>query len=256
MSLFFLKHNSPFISLYPRYASQDPLTMTMTRFVESRDLDGYRTARLSKPPLHTLSAQKAFSLIRQGHVSVEEYANELLQHIKERDPVVHAWAYLNPSLVLAQARNLDKILPEDRGPLHGVAIGIKDVLLTKGKADPSLLSVQNADSQADMPTRYGSPIYQDEPAFGPDATSVAALRAAGALIMGKTRTTEFAATAVGGPCANPSCPGRTPGGSSSGSAAVVADHQVPLAIGTQTGGSIVRPGAFCGIYAFKVSGCP
>lgn len=122
------------------------------------------------------------------------------------------------------------------------------------------------DSQKDMPTRYGSPIYEEEPAFGPDATCIAALRAAGALILGKTHTTEFAATTVGGPCANPrsldtpegsssesAAAVRTPGGSSSGSAAAVADYQSPLAIGTQTGGSVVRPGAFCGIYSFKVT---
>jgi Asp-tRNA(Asn)/Glu-tRNA(Gln) amidotransferase A subunit family amidase len=103
-----------------------------------------------------------------------------------------------------------------------------------------------------MPTCYGSPIYQNEPAYGPDATVVAALRGAGALIMGKTHTTEFAATNVGGPCVNPYGTQRTPGGSSSGSAAAVADYQVPLAIGTQTGGSMIRPGAYCGIYALKV----
>ncbi|RFU79740.1 biuret amidohydrolase [Trichoderma arundinaceum] len=191
----------------------------------------------NKSPLHLLSACRIQSLIKRDIVTVEEYARALLDHIKKRDPVIHAWAYLDCSLVLAQAKELDKIKPLDRGPLHGIAIGIKDVLLTK-----------------DMPTCYGSPIYRDEPAHGPDATVVAALRGAGALIMGKTHTTEFAAANVGGPCVNSYDTQRTPGGSSSGSAAAVADYQVPLAIGTQTGGSMVRPGAYCGIYALKNNG--
>lgn len=229
----------------------------MTRSVEARGLDCDPATGRGEPLLHTLSAKEISILIRKGHVSVKEYADGLLQHIKERDPVVHAWAYLDPALVLAQARELDKVHPESRGPLHGVAIGVKDVFLTKGKDTPPVqkFPIQSTNNQKDMPTRYGSRIYQDEPAFGPDAICVAALRAAGALIIGKTHTTEFAATTVGGPCANPRCLDRTPGGSSSGSAAAVADYQVPLTIGTQTGGSVVRPGAFCGIYSFKVSWC-
>lgn len=133
-----------------------------------------------------------------------------------------------------------------------------------------------------MPTRYNSPIYQDEPAQGIDATCVAVLRAAGAVILGecariayatgivnmctydrvimlilpsispgKTKTTEFAATPVGTDCANPHDPSRTPGGSSSGSGAVVADFQAPIALGTQTGGSVIRPGSFNGVVSFK-----
>jgi len=103
-----------------------------------------------------------------------------------------------------------------------------------------------------MPTLYNSTIYLNEPPIGQDATVVALLRAAGALIMGKTQTTQFAATKTGGPCVNPHKVGHTPGGSSSGSAAAVADFQVPLALGTQTGGSIIRPGAFCGLFSYKV----
>ena len=123
----------------------------MTGLVEVRGLDDDPATGQGKPLLHTLSAKEISSLIRQGHVSVEEYANGLLQHIKKRDPVVHAWAYLDPALVLAQARELDEVHPEDRGPLHGVAIGVKDVFLTKGKVVPPGLvhdfSIQRTNNQ-------------------------------------------------------------------------------------------------------------
>lgn len=102
-----------------------------------------------------------------------------------------------------------------------------------------------------MPTRYNSDIYRGTTASSVDAACVATLRASGALILGKTHTTEFAATTEGGPCVNPHDIKHTPGGSSSGSAAAVADFQVPLALGTQTGGSIVRPASYNGIYGFK-----
>jgi amidase len=103
-----------------------------------------------------------------------------------------------------------------------------------------------------MPTRYNSDIYRSSTQTSIDAATVAVLRAAGALIMGKTATTEFAAVTVGGPCTNPHHPEHTPGGSSSGSAAAVADFQVPIALGTQTGGSTVRPASYNGVYGFKV----
>lgn len=103
-----------------------------------------------------------------------------------------------------------------------------------------------------MPTGYNSAIYKDQAATLVDAAPVITLRAAGALIFGKTTTTEFAATTEGGPACNPHDPRRTPGGSSSGSGAAVGDYQVPIALGTQTGGSTIRPGSFNGIYAFKV----
>jgi Asp-tRNA(Asn)/Glu-tRNA(Gln) amidotransferase A subunit family amidase len=103
-----------------------------------------------------------------------------------------------------------------------------------------------------MPTGYNSAIYKDVLAFV-DAAPVIALRAAGALIFGKTTTTEFAATHEGPPTGNAQDPSRTPGGSSSGSGAAVGDYQVPIALGTQTIGSMIRPGSFNGIYAFKVS---
>jgi Asp-tRNA(Asn)/Glu-tRNA(Gln) amidotransferase A subunit family amidase len=104
----------------------------------------------------------------------------------------------------------------------------------------------------DMPTSHNSPIYKDEPAVGVDAGPIITLRAAGALIFGKTTTTEFASTSDGGPSCNPHDPRRTPGGSSSGSGAAVGDYQVPIGLGTQTGGSTIRPGSFNSIFALKV----
>ncbi|KKY25592.1 putative glutamyl-trna amidotransferase subunit a [Phaeomoniella chlamydospora] len=176
--------------------------------------------------------------MRSGELTVEDYAKSLLTRIKDRDPVVKAWAYLDPEHVLAAAQELDKIPPQKRGPLHGVAIGVKDMMLTK-----------------DLPTQYNSPIYETKKPSGVDAAPVITLRAAGALIFGKTTTTEFAANSEGNhfqnKTSNPHDPNRTPGGSSSGSGAAVGDFQVPIALGTQTGGSTIRPGSFNGIYALK-----
>lgn len=105
----------------------------------------------------------------------------------------------------------------------------------------------------DMPTGYGSSIHEHDGPSPIDAAVVSVLRSAGAVILGKTATTEFAATSQGGPCANPRDFKRTPGGSSSGSAAAVADYHVPISVGTQTGGSMIRPGSFTGTFALKVS---
>ncbi|KAB5570703.1 amidase [Coniochaeta sp. 2T2.1] len=182
---------------------------------------------------YRLTATEVISQIKNGSLTVEEYAKSLLSRIEQRDPVVKAWAYLDPELVLKRARELDQIPPGQRGPLHGVAVGVKDVIYTK-----------------DMPTQHNSPIYASHhPQL--DAGCVSVLRSAGALILGKTTTTQFAATVTGPPTTNPHDPGRTPGGSSSGSGAAVGDFQVPLALGTQTGGSTIRPGSFNGVYAFK-----
>ena len=162
---------------------------------------------------------------------VEELAQACLARIRERDPAVRGWVYLDPDLVLRNARELDK--REVKGPLHGVPIAVKDVIMT-----------------ADMPTQHNSPLYKESfPTV--DAGCIKTLRAAGALIFGKTDTTEFAAVTRGGAARNPFDASRTPGGSSSGSAAVVADMQAPIALGTQTAGSTIRPGSFCGIYAMK-----
>jgi Asp-tRNA(Asn)/Glu-tRNA(Gln) amidotransferase A subunit family amidase len=171
-------------------------------------------------------------------LTVEAYAKSLLSRIKERDETVKAWAYLSPDFVLERARELDQTPKEKRGPLHGIAIGVKDVILTK-----------------DMPTQHNSPMYISDKPSGVDAGPIITLRAAGALIFGKTTTTEFAANSEGdyhqNRTSNAHSTKRTPGGSSSGSGAAVGDFQVPIGLGTQTGGSTIRPGSFNGIYALK-----
>ncbi|GAB7352242.1 hypothetical protein MBLNU459_g2713t1 [Dothideomycetes sp. NU459] len=177
-----------------------------------------------------LTATQAVGLMRSGDLTVEDYAKSLLSRIASRDSVVKAWAYLDPEFVLAQARKLDQVAPEKRGPLHGIAVGVKDVILTK---------------------EYNSGIYRGGNLASVDAAPIITLRASGALIFGKTTTTEFACTVEGGPSTNPHDSSRTPGGSSSGSGAAVGDFQVPIALGTQTGGSTIRPGSFNGIYALK-----
>ncbi|KAK2597381.1 hypothetical protein QQS21_006005 [Conoideocrella luteorostrata] len=189
---------------------------------------------VSKSDLPRLSASQAAELIRQNRISAQDYAQALLEKVRERDPQVRAWVYLDEKAILEQARRLDQVPPHKRGPLHGVAVGIKDIFLTK-----------------DMPTRYYSRLHAHDGNAAADSAAVGVLRAAGAIIFGKTATTEFASMTEGRPCTNPNNPKHTPGGSSSGSAAAVADFQVPIAIGTQTGGSIVRPGSFNGCYGFK-----
>jgi Asp-tRNA(Asn)/Glu-tRNA(Gln) amidotransferase A subunit family amidase len=162
--------------------------------------------------------------------SVSPLVGACLARIEPREPILHAWSSLDPEFALHQARERDKgpVL----GPLHGVPVGVKDVIDT-----------------ADLPTEMGSPIYTGHrPAA--DAACVALLRAAGAVILGKTVTAEFAGTAPG-PTTNPHDPAHTPGGSSNGSAAAVADFMVPVAFGTQTGGSIQRPASYCGIVGHK-----
>ncbi|KAH8909663.1 amidase [Coniochaeta sp. PMI_546] len=182
---------------------------------------------------YKLTATEVIAQIKSGSLTVEDYAKSLLSRIEQRDPVVKAWAYLDPELVLQRARELDQVPLDQRGPLHGVAVGVKDVIYTK-----------------DMPTQHNSPIYaSDAPAL--DAGCIAVLRQAGALILGKTTTTQFAATVKGPATTNPHDAARTPGGSSAGSGAAVGDFQVPVALGTQTGGSTIRPGSFNGVYAFK-----
>lgn len=172
-----------------------------------------------------------------GGIKTETIVRALMERIEASESHVHAWQFFDPALALRQAQRLDAgaISGSTPGALHGVPIGVKDLMDT-----------------ADMPTGYGSPIYsQHRPTT--DAAVVAASRAAGAIVMGKTVTTEFA-TYQAGPTVNPhAAPGapRTPGGSSSGSAAAVACGMVPLAFGTQTAGSIIRPAAYCGIVGYK-----
>ncbi|KAL2867254.1 amidase [Aspergillus lucknowensis] len=166
-------------------------------------------------------------------VTIETYAQSLLDQIKERDGVVKARAYLDPEFVLEQARALDQVPHNERGPLHGIAIGIKDIMNTK-----------------DMPTQFGSPIYTGHQSRF-DSSAVAILRHAGALMFGKATTTEFTVTNSGPNTTNTHDPNRTPGGSSCGSAAAVADFQVTLSVGAQTGGSVIRPASYTGVFAYK-----
>ncbi|KAM4060478.1 amidase [Hirsutella rhossiliensis] len=194
--------------------------------------DASQANKLSK--LHLCTATEIRELVYKERVTVQEYAQALIGRFNQRNHEVKAWAHYDKNTILAEAKRLDDLPPAARGPLHGVAVGIKDVLLTK-----------------DMPTRYNSRINEDDGNAAADADAVAILRTAGALILGKTATTEFAAKVEGGSCCNPRSLQHTPGGSSSGSAAAVGDNQVPIALGTQTGGSIIRPGAFNGLYAFK-----
>ena len=179
--------------------------------------------------MHELAAS-----IARRDVPVEAVVRACIDRIEAREAAVRAWQFFDADLALRQARQLDR--QPVAGPLYGIPIGVKDLMDT-----------------ADMPTTYGSPIYSDHRPLA-DAACVAASRTAGAVIMGKTVTTEFA-TFQPGPTRNPN-PGsgadeHTPGGSSSGSAAAVAAGMVPLAFGSQTAGSIVRPAAYCGVVGYK-----
>ena len=180
----------------------------------------------------SLSVRDAARQIAEGKLTAEALVSAYLDHIAARESVVGAWQYLGRDQALAEARRRDAEAP--RGPLHGVPIGVKDLIDT-----------------SDMPTGYGSPIYRGHrPAT--DASCVALARVAGAIVLGKTVTTEFA-TFTPGETANPRNPAHTPGGSSSGSAAAVADGMAPLAFGTQTAGSVIRPASFCGCIGYKPS---
>ena len=182
--------------------------------------------------LNRLSATELISLTAAGIATCEHIARDCLARVEDREPVVKAWSFVDPDLVLRGAKVLDA--RTTRGPLHGVPVGVKDIIET-----------------ADMPTQMGSSIYRGYRTFG-DASCVAALRDAGALIFGKTATCEFAGPFAGA-TTNPHDADRTPGGSSSGSGAAVADYMVPFGFGTQTGGSVQRPSSFCGIVGYKPS---
>ena len=186
---------------------------------------------------HRLSVAEATVAIAAGDLTSEDLVRDCLARIEKREPVVRAWASLDPRRAIAEARELDRHFARNGavGPLHGIPVGIKDMIDT-----------------ADLPTQHNSPLYRGHRP-GQDAACVAVLRAAGAVILGKTETVEFAAGGRKAPTTNPHDQRRTPGGSSSGSAAAVADSHVPLAFGTQTGGSLIRPASFCGLYALKPS---
>lgn len=182
--------------------------------------------------LNLLTATVAAQKIAAGEITSEALVRDCLERIEARDADVHAWAFLDIDLALAQARACDNEAP--RGHLHGVPIGVKDILNT-----------------ADMPTEYGSKLYAGNQPKS-DCATVAALRRAGAVIIGKTVTTEFACP-YPTHTLNPHDLKSTPGVSSSGSVAAVADYMIPLSNGTQTGGSVIRPAALCGVYGYKAS---
>ncbi len=181
-----------------------------------------------------LTATQALHRIREGSLTSEALVAACLERIRLREGCIGAWAHLNPEKALREAREADA--QRGRGgparPLDGIPVGVKDIVDT-----------------AEYPTEYGSIVFKGNvPAT--DATIVGELKRAGAIILGKTVTTEFAFFGPG-KTRNPRNPEHTPGGSSSGSAAAVADLQVPLAIGTQTAGSVIRPASFCGTIGFK-----
>jgi Asp-tRNA(Asn)/Glu-tRNA(Gln) amidotransferase A subunit family amidase len=183
-------------------------------------------------PLNRLGAAAAARLLARREITAEALLRDCLARIEEREGEVRAFVTRDAEAALAAARALDD--GPLRGPLHGLPLGVKDLLDTH-----------------DLPSAYGSPIWAGHRA-GADAAVVALCRNAGAVVAGKTVTTEFA-TFHPGPTRNPANLAHTPGGSSSGSAAAVADVMLPLALGTQTAGSIVRPAAFCGVVGFKPS---
>jgi len=181
------------------------------------------------------NAIEALAAMAAGRLTAEELTRACLDRIAARDSVVRAFAYLDPERALAEARSRDRAgRAGSPVPLYGLPFGVKDIIDTH-----------------DMPTHYGSPIHAGHRPSA-DAACVALAREAGAVMLGKTVTTEFALRHPG-PTANPRNLAHTPGGSSSGSAAAVADFMVPVAFGTQTGGSIIRPASYCGVIGYKPS---
>lgn len=186
--------------------------------------------------LTDLSAVAAAEKLLAGEITSVELTAACLERIEAREKDVRAFAHLDPEHAMAQARASDEARQsgEPHGPLAGLPVGVKDIFDT-----------------CDMPTEHGTNLFEGR-VPEEDAMVVSLLRRAGAVILGKTVTTECAFYAPG-KTTNPHDPARTPGGSSSGSAASVAAHMVPLAIGTQTNGSIIRPASFCGVVGYKPS---
>jgi Asp-tRNA(Asn)/Glu-tRNA(Gln) amidotransferase A subunit family amidase len=182
-------------------------------------------------PAGTLTGTAAIASVATGAVSVSDVVAECLGRVAELDPSIGAFRVVDDTGARHRAKQLDHRVA---GPLHGLVAGIKDVIDT-----------------ADLPTGYGSPLFAGHQPTA-DADVVAVLRRAGVIVLGKTESTEFAMFHPAR-TRNPADPARTPGGSSSGSAAAVAAGMVPVALGTQTAGSVVRPAAYCGVYGFKPS---
>jgi Asp-tRNA(Asn)/Glu-tRNA(Gln) amidotransferase A subunit family amidase len=177
-----------------------------------------------------IGAAKALALLERGELSAEQLVRDCLERIAEREPVVQAWEVLDGEAALREARRIDGL--REKPALRGLPVGVKDLIDTR-----------------DLPTGYGSPLYRGHRPSA-DAACVRRLRDAGAIILGKTVTTEFAVYSPG-KTRNPRDPSRTPGGSSSGSAAAVADGMIPVALGSQTAASIIRPASFCGVIGLK-----
>lgn len=186
---------------------------------------------MKNPAVWKLTATEAARRIADGSLSCEALVRACLHRIRAREPHVRAWAWLDEEQALDRARQLDR--DRSSGALHGVPVGIKDVFDT-----------------VDMPTQHNSVLRRDHRP-GQDAAAVSLLKASGALILGKTTTQEFGAGGTLPHTRNPHDLERTPGASSSGSAAAVAAGMVPIALGTQTGGSLLRPASYCGVYALK-----
>src|SRR6266404_8188733 len=177
-----------------------------------------------------MGAAEAVALLSRRELSAEELVRRCLARIGEREPAIQAWEVVDAEGALAEARRIDRL--RDRPPLCGLPVGVKDLIDT-----------------GDLPTAYGSPIHRGHQPEQ-DAECVRRLRDAGAIVLGKTVTTEFAVYSPG-KTRNPRDASRTPGGSSSGSAAAVADAMVPVALGSQTAGSIIRPASYCGVIGYK-----
>lgn len=172
--------------------------------------------------------------IKAGEISCKELIESCIKRVEKFEPNIKAWNYFDKEYLLNRAKEADdlRVSGKPLGSLHGIPVGIKDIFAT-----------------GDMPTECGTSLRKGRITKN-DATVISLLRDAGAIIMGKTVTTEFAYFDPGKTC-NPHDISRTPGGSSSGSAASVASYMCPLSIGSQTNGSVIRPASFCGVYGFK-----
>ena len=179
------------------------------------------------------SAAEMVQSIKKGEITSEELVKKYIEQIKKKEKDVGAWKFFDEELAINQAKEKDLLHQSGKhGDLHGIPIGIKDIFDTE-----------------DMPTTDGTEIHKKNPSLN-DCTVVSKLKQAGAVIMGKTVTCELAYYSPG-KTKNPHDLNRTPGGSSSGSAAAVASHMVPLAVGSQTNGSVIRPASYCGVVGYK-----
>jgi len=179
------------------------------------------------------SAVEMVQAIKKGEISSEELVKSYIDQIKKKEKDIKAFQFFDEELALAQAKKSDALHQSGQhGDLHGIPVGVKDIFDT-----------------VDMPTQDGTEIHKNNPSLN-DCTVVSKLKQAGAIIMGKTVTTELAYYSPG-KTKNPHDLSRTPGGSSSGSAAAVASHMVPLAVGSQTNGSVIRPASYCGVVGYK-----